>query len=163
MDFPSRQQVEELPLQLRMNVPREWEDRNGHVNVQHYLGLYELGGWVLFEDAGFDEAWFSGAQVSMFDLEHHLNFRAEMIVGDQVSTYHRLLSRSERMVHGLYLVVNDSRERLAATIEYVSACVDMQTRRVTGIPESLAEQMDRLIGQHAGLSWTPPLCGSMKP
>ena len=163
MDFPSRRQVEELPLQLRMSVPPEWEDRNGHVNVQHYLGLYELGGWVLFEEAGFDEAWFTGAQVSMFDLEHHLNFRAEMVVGDQVSTYHRLLSRSERMAHGLYLVVNDSRERLAATIEYITACVDMQTRRVTVIPESLAEQMDRLIDRHAGLSWQPPLCGSMKP
>jgi len=44
MNFPGLDQIRELPVQLKMAIPPEWEDRNGHVNVQFYLALYELGG-----------------------------------------------------------------------------------------------------------------------
>jgi hypothetical protein len=50
MNFPGLDQIRELPVQLTMTIPPEWEDRNGHVNVQVYLALYELGGWVVLEE-----------------------------------------------------------------------------------------------------------------
>lgn len=74
--FPSLEQVRELPAQLSMASPPKWEDRNGHVNVQFYLTLYERGGWTVLEDVGFDDAWFRRQEVGMFDLEHHLCYLA---------------------------------------------------------------------------------------
>ena len=53
--FPDIEQLRELPSQLAMAIPPEWEDRNGHVNVQFYLALYELGGWVVLEEVGIEE------------------------------------------------------------------------------------------------------------
>ena len=158
MVFPKIEQLRELPVQLSMAIPWEWEDRNGHVNVQFYLALYELGGWVVLEEIGVDEGWFSHHQVSQFDLEHHLNYRAELKVGDQVSTYSRVLGRSEKRFHGMYFIVNET-----SGLEYITASVDMNTRRTTPFREKLASGLDQLIEKHRALGWAAPVCGTMNP
>jgi len=145
-----------------MAIPSEWEDRNGHVNVQFYVALYELGGWTVLEQAGVDEAWFEQRNISVFDLEHHVRYRAEVLTGDEVLTYNRLLSRSDKSFHGMYFIVNQTRGRLAATLEYVSACVDMRSRRITPFPEALAATLDGVLKKHRALGWAAPACGLMK-
>lgn len=162
-DFPDLDSVRQLPLQLRMPVPAEWEDRNGHVNVQYYLALYELGAWKVLEDGGFDEDWFTAGGLSLFDLEHHLYFRAEMLVGDRVSCYHRVVARSDKRFHGVYLVVNDSQDSVAASVEYVTACIDMRSRRMAPMPADLQAHVDSVIETHAALPWPAPLCGVLAP
>jgi acyl-CoA thioester hydrolase len=163
MVYPTIEQLRELPVQLSMAIPPEWEDRNGHVNVQFYLALYELGGWVVLEEIGVDENWFSRHRVSQFDLEHHLNYRAELKVGDQVTTYSRVLGRSEKRFHGMYFIVNETKGRLAATLEYITASVDMNTRRAAPFREELSNGLDRLIEKHRALGWTAPVIGTMNP
>jgi acyl-CoA thioester hydrolase len=161
--FPEVGQVRELPLQLQQSIPPEWEDRNGHVNVQFYLTLFELGGWRMLEEIGADEPWFRQQAYSFFDLEHHLHYLAEIAVGDRVSTYNRVVGFSSRRFHGLYLIVNDTRGRLACTLEYISAGIDMRTRRTADMPAELCAGLQRLFTLHQALSWAPPLCGRMGP
>jgi len=161
--YPSLDQLRELPVQLAMSIPPEWEDRNGHVNVQFYVTLYELGGWEILEDVGIDEAWFEQRDLSLFDLEHHLQYLTEVAVDDEVKTYNRLLGRSGKCFHGMYFIVNETRDRLAATLEYITACVDMKTRRIAPFTEELAGDLDSLLDQHGRLTWATPVCGMMKP
>lgn len=161
--FPTPDQVRELPAQLDCVIPPEWEDRNGHVNVQFYLTLFEMGGWRILEDNGFDEAWMQGSQYSFFDLEHHLRYLAEIGVGDRVTAYNRVVGKSDKRFHGLYLIVNESRGRLACMLEYISAGVDMRQRRTAPMPSDLLDGLDRLYAEHQALSWAPPLCGIMAP
>lgn len=161
--FPDLDQVRELAVQLDHVIPPEWEDRNGHVNVQYYLTLFEMGGWKILEDNGFDEMWSQRSQYSFFDLEHHLRYLAEIGVGDRVTTYNRVVGKSDKRFHGLYLIVNETRARLACLLEYISAGVDMRERRTALMPSDLSEGLDRLYAEHRKLSWTPPLCGIMAP
>ena len=146
-----------------MVVPSDWEDRNGHVGVQYFQALFALGAWRVLEEIGVDADWFARSLRSQFDLEHHLFYRSEIHAGDTVSTYNRVLGRSERRFHGLYLVVNDSTDRLAATLEYITAGIDMKNRRMAAFPADLAQGLDQLIEKHRALSWAPPLCGVMRP
>jgi acyl-CoA thioester hydrolase len=161
--FPSVEEVRELPLQLEHRIPPEWEDRNGHVNVQFYLALFEMGGWKMLEDVGIDETWFRRNAYSIFDLEHHLHYLAEIGVGEVVRTYNRVVGKSGKRFHGLYLIVNESRGRLAGTLEYISTGVDMRARRTAAMPGELSAGLDRLYGEHRKLTWMPPLCGLMAP
>ncbi len=160
---PTIEQLRDLPVQLSMAIPPEWEDRNGHVNVQFYVAIYELGSWTVLEDEGIDEAWFERRDLSVFDLEHHLNYLAEVFVGDGIIAYNRLLDRSEKRFHGIYYIVNETRGRLAATLEYITACVDMRTRRMAPFSGDLAGVLDKLLKNHRGLAWVSPVCGTMKP
>jgi len=161
--FPDLDQVRELPVQLDYVIPPEWEDRNGHVNVQFYLTLFELGGWKILEEMGCDEAWMRQEQYSFFDLEHHLNYLAEIVVGDRVTAYNRVVGLSDKRFHGLYLMVNETRGRLAGALEYISNGVDMRQRRTAPMPLELSESLGRLYARHQQLSWQPPLCGVMGP
>ena len=146
-----------------MEVPADWEDRNGHVGVQYFQALFARGAWRVLEPIGVDDGWFGQHRRSQFDLEHHLFYRSELHAGDRVSTYNRVIARSDRRFHGLYLILNDSTGRLAATLEYITAGVDMRRRRMSPFPDDLARGLDRLIEAHRQLSWPAPLCGVMKP
>ena len=161
--FPRPDEVRQLPLQISRQIPVKWQDRNGHVGVQYFQALFAEGAWRVLEEVGVDAAWFKRTQRSQFDLEHHLFYRSELRVGERVSTYNRVLGRSDRRFHGIYFVLNDSRDRLAATLEYVTAGIDMERRRMAPFPEDLASGLDRLIENHRRLDWQPPLCGMMTP
>jgi acyl-CoA thioester hydrolase len=63
----------------------------------------------------------------------------------------------------VFFVINESSDRLAATLEYVTAGIDMQNRCMAAFPDDLALGLDRLVAEHARLDWTPPLCGVLEP
>jgi acyl-CoA thioester hydrolase len=159
--FPSPEQVRQLPVQLSMAIPPEWQDRNGHVNVQYYLRLYELGGYEVLNDGGFDADLLQTHNYGLFDFEHHLFFRAEVHVGDRVSTYNRLLSMNHKRLQGMYFIVNDTREQLACCIEYLSAGVDLATRRTAVFPQDIQEGLERQLKRHLALDWPAPVCGAI--
>ena len=159
--FPSPEQVRQLPLQLAMEVPPDWEDRNGHVNVQYYLTLYELGGYEMLKDGALSEDLLQKHNHGLFDFEHHLFFRAEIHVGDKVSTYNRLVALNEKRVHGVYFIVNDSRDQLACCIEYLSAGVDLEIRRTAVFPQEIHQGLQRQLQRHQALDWAAPVSGSI--
>ena len=161
--FPRPDEVRQLPLQISRQIPVKWQDRNGHVGVQYFQALFAEGAWRVLEEVGVDADWFAQTRRSQFDLEHHLFYRSEIHAGDRVSTYNRVLGRSDRRFHGIYFVVNDSSDRLAATLEYVTAGIDMELRRMAPFPEDLASGLDVLIEKHRTLTWTPPVSGAMAP
>jgi len=160
-DFPTTAQLRQLPVHLSMDVPPEWKDRNGHVNVQYYLTLYELGGYEVLTEAGIDEAYLETHHFGLFDLEHHLHFRSEIMVGDHVRTHNRILHGNAKRFHGMYFIVDESRDELACTLEYVTAGVDLRSRRTAQFPEQMKRGIDQLIEKHRQLDWTAPECGAM--
>ena len=159
--FPTVAQVRELPLQHRYTIPIDWRDRNGHVNVQYYLRLYDLGGYEILHGADVDEDYLNAQRFGLFDLEHHIQFRSEVMVGDVVNGYNRLLGLSEKRFHGMYFIVNETRDRLACTVEYLSAGVDFRTRRSAPFPARMKKGMDTILAAHLALSWSAPVCGAM--
>jgi len=159
--MPSIEQVRQLPAQVTRVVPREWQDYNGHVNVQHYLGIYHETTWPLFESFGVDEARLTREGVSFFDLEHHHWFLAELHVGDTVSAHTRLLQRSAKRVHGVLFIVNDTLSQLASALEFISIGADLRTRRTREFPPDVAAGLQAIIERHASLDWNAPRCGSI--
>jgi len=159
--FPHVAEVRQLTAGMRMTVPPDWQDRNGHVNVQYYLTLYELGGYDVLEEIGLAKDYFEQTHYGLFDFEHHLSFRTEIHVGDQVSTYNRILNMHHKRFHGMYFIVNDSRDQLACTIEYITAGVDLQSRRTREFPPQLYQGLLPILQRHQSLSWPAPICGAM--
>lgn len=160
-EMPTVAEVRQLPSDLTMQVPPEWEDSNGHMNVQHYLGIYHLGGWQILENIGIDQHYLSERKVSIFDLEHHIRYIAEVKIGEVVSVYNRMLGRNDKLFHGALFIVNDTCQRLACTVEYLSICIGQEQRRSTVFPEDMALTMDKLLKEHKALNWEVQVCGSL--
>ena len=98
---------------------------------------------------------------SVFDLEHHITYLAEIRVGDTVSVYNRVLSNNGKLFQGMFFVVNDTREQLVATIEYRSICIDLEQRRAAAFPAAILGKLNELQARHQALAWSPAVCGLM--
>lgn len=159
-NMPTVDEIRQLPLDLTLTVPPEWEDHNGHVNVQHYLGIYHLGGWQILENIGIDEAYLAERNTAIFDLEHHIRYLAEIRIGESVSAYNRMLGKDDKRFHGIMFIVNDTHQRLAATIEYLSICINQETRRSSVFPADMALKMNELQAEHTAFDWQVPVCGN---
>jgi acyl-CoA thioester hydrolase len=158
---PTPEQVRELPRLAQLTIPSNWEDENGHVNVQYYMTLYDQGGRPLMEALGIDDRYFNERRLGIFDLEHHISYFGEIHVGETVSVYARLLDRNAKRFHGIVFVINDTRDRLASALEFIASGADLEARRTVAYPDDVAAAMDRQIEEHRRLSWAPPVCGVM--
>ena len=159
--MPTVEQVSELPGLMARVVPPEWQDLNGHVNVRHYLELYDAASWPMLAAFGLDERIFRERRQGLFDLEHHLWYLSELHVGDRVSVHARFVARSVKRFHGVMFVVDRTRGRLASAFEYVSSGADLDARRTAPLPAELAAELDRQIAAHSRLAWPAPTCGVM--
>lgn len=159
--FPSVEQVTQLPLLMRQVIPPEYEDSNGHMNIRHYLGLYDEALWPFFATLGMDEAYFTEQRGGVFDLEHHIHYRAEVNIGDTVAVYGRGLARTAKRLHGMCFMVNETHQQLANTFEYVTSHADLDARRTSPWPDFFTQKLDAMLAEHDALDWDAPVCGVM--
>ena len=157
--LPDYEQVRTLPVILRASVPEEHEDANGHLNVTGYMALHDRAAWNWLGDLALDPRT-SGRPFGIMDLEHHLRYVAELHVGDQVAVHAQLLARAERRVHGLWYIVDETAQRLANTLEFVSVHVDLEQRRAVAFDRATAEALDRQV-EDGRRDWRAPVSGTM--
>lgn len=159
--FPSATQVRELDLLAEHIIPPDWEDQNGHVNIQYYQTLYEIGGWPMLARAGVDLDYFGKRRLGIFDLEHHIYYLSELHVGERVTMHGRFLAKNRKRLHGMLFIVNADRDELACTLEFMSTSASLTTRRTNEFPDDIVAGLDALMDAEKGIDWPAPVCGAM--
>ena len=155
---PTYAQLVDLPAYAVQPVPVAFEDVNGHLNVRHYTGIASEGLDESLVAQGIPQNWPAKGH-ACFSAEHHLVYLAEMRTGDMMSTRVRLLGRSERAVHALVYLLDDSHEQLSFVMEEIFLHIDMETRRTAPWPADVAEAMDQRVAEHADLPFAPDTSG----
>lgn len=159
--LPSADQVLALPSMRVEKAPVEWEDQNGHVNVTAHYRFHMETCEDAFVGFGLDAEYLRHHGQSAFSVEHHVSFFDEVLVGHEVSGHLLLLDRSEKLLHAVSIMVNRTTGRIASSIEFVEAHVDLGTRRTCAFQPALAQHLDDLLDTHRALGWSFPLNGSM--
>lgn len=159
--FPSVAQVRELDVLAEHTIPPEWQDQNGHVNIQYYQTLYEIGGWPMLGRAGIDADYFENRHLGVFDLEHHVYYLSELHVGEHVAIHGRFLAKNRKRIHGMIFIVNAARDELACTLEFMATSTNLSTRRTNEFPEDIVAGLDALMDAEKGIEWPAPVCGAM--
>ena len=158
--LPSYDDVLGLPGAPARVVPSEFGDGNGHLNVRHYLGIFDDAEWALFDEFGAGNDASAAGSGGMFALEQHLSYRREVLVGDEVGVHLRLLARSDKLIHFVSYLVNHTRREVAASMEALEAYVAYASRRVTPFSPAAQGVLDRWIEQQRALP-APDLSGSI--
>ncbi len=155
--------LEPLPITLRREIPESYRDEMGHMNVMWYTHLFSeaFGGFAdLF---GFGEAYFRENHTGSFALETHVRYLSEVHIGRHITVRSRAVGRSAKRIHFMHFMTIDETGALAATQEHVGAHIDMRTRRMSPMPESITERFDRLVAEQNQVGGDPPVCGVMRP
>ncbi|MEM1416646.1 MAG: thioesterase family protein [Myxococcota bacterium] len=161
MTSPSLDQVRELPKIYETEVPAAFLDRNGHMNVQHYLGVHDAAGWPFFRSLGMDESYFTERKLGIFDLEHHLRYFAECHLGDRIAVHAWMLALHRKRMHAIWFIVNESRASVANSLEFVCTHADLAARKTAPWPDDVFAALERVRGSQGTPSWDPPVCGVM--
>lgn len=154
-------QIKQLPVIYQATVVADQLDIMGHMNVRHYLGIFDDATFHFFSTFGMDAAYFEGGQHGSFALQQFIYYAAEVRLGQQVTVHSRLVGRTAKRIHFMHFMVNESTAALAATVEILGAHADLRVRRTSPYPTAIAAQIDRLIAQHSQLDWPAPLCGAI--
>ncbi len=155
--------LEQLPVTLRQQIPEEYRDIFGHMNVMWYTRLFGMAFGNFGEEFGFGRDYMLANQVGSFALESHTRYLAEVHIGNHITIRSRLLGRSAKRMHFMHFMTIDESGALAATQEHVGAHIDMRIRRMAPLPPEITERFDRLVAQQNALGWDAPVCGVMKP
>nr|MCW2727461.1 hypothetical protein [Aeromicrobium sp.] len=162
MTAPTIDDLDQLGALLRREVPPEFEDFNGHVNVRHHYALHMDGAEVAFEDhLGIGREWIRRTGQSSFSVAQHMLFHHEILVGHEVSMHMRLLGASDKALHVLSVLANRTTGEVASTLEYVEVYVDLTTRRTMSMPAEIVAQIEPMMTRHAALMWVLPLSGRL--
>lgn len=79
----------------------EWLDRNQHVNMRHYVAIFDDAGDAFYPAVGL------GGPGTM-DVEHHTRFLRELRVDDEIVVYMRIVGVSAKRFHYLMFLIDES-------------------------------------------------------
>jgi acyl-CoA thioester hydrolase len=150
------------PVCLRTTVPEAYRDSNGHMNVRWYIGLFDDAGDTLHDWMGLSAQYHADHGTGTMDLEHHVNYIAEVLQGEDISVYIRLVGHSAKRLHYIMFLVNDTQGKLAATLECINGFVDLKVRRTAPWPPEAAAKAAEGVAASDQLDWAAPLCGAMR-
>lgn len=161
--WPTIAEIEALGALATTVAPPDAEDENAHVNVGWFYTAHMHATDAGFAQTGFDEGYRQRTGHSFFSIEHHLRYYSEVLVGHSLSFYLRALGRTDKIIHGMTILVNNTTGTIANTVEFVDAHVDLNTRRSHPMGRGMAAQIDGIIKEHAALSWDLPRSKEMGP
>ena len=150
------------PPSLSAVVPQSWADSNGHMNMRWYAALFDDAGDELHERAGLTPEFHRRHGTGTVDLEHHTYFLHEVLPGDQIAVYSRLVARSAKRLHYLMFLVNETRGNLAAIFECMNAFADLAVRKTAPFPPEIVEKIDVWLDRDRKLDWASPVSGAMQ-
>jgi acyl-CoA thioester hydrolase len=151
------------PVCLRLTIPDDYRDANGHMNMRWYLAIFDDAGEVLHERLGLTPEYHSERGTGTVDLEHHIHFLSEVMPQDRVAVYVRCVASSPKRLQYLMFMVNESRGRLASIFECINAFMNAVERKTAPFPPEIAARIAEEVAAGASLDWPPPVCGAMRP
>ncbi|RMG93338.1 MAG: thioesterase [Chloroflexi bacterium] len=161
--FPDFTTVQTLPCFHRECIPESYLDLMGHMNIRYYIALFDAAAWKLFARFGMDMDYYRSQKGGAFALEQHVRYLAEVHAGETVAVHTRLLGRTTKRIHFIHFMLNETTEKLAATLEVIGSHADIVQRRTSPFPPAIAARIDEMLVQHQSLGWEAPVCGVMRP
>lgn len=151
--LPSLSQVLALPGTVPRRVTDGQIDGNGHVSVRFHVEIAAHGAHELLRACGVTDAQRAATGRTVFTVEHHLHYLAEIEPDARLTVHTRIVDRTKKAVVMQAFVVDLDRTRVATTLRTVVVSVDLTTRRSTPFPADIACNIDRLLAEHSRLPW----------
>jgi acyl-CoA thioesterase FadM len=136
--------VAALPSYFEQDVPAEFIDLNGHMNIRHYFELGAWGPWKRMSELGMREDYMSTGS-SFFTASHHISYLGELREGERFAVHAGFAERTDKALHSVGFVLDHTHRKVACVMEIVHVHVSMETRRATSIPGWLADPLDAEI------------------
>ena len=143
------------PIDTSLEIPPEWTDRNGHMNVAYYVLAFDRATDVFYDRLGTGWSYLARERRSLFTLSMNVDYLREVVAGDSVRVVSRLIDHDDKRIHYFHEMRHAQEGYLAATSELLAMHVNMATRRSEPFPLDVRERLAALKAAHAASPFPP--------
>ena len=140
--------VGDIPLD-QTRVSDEWEDHNGHMNIEHYFTFVHRALARASERWGYSQEGRVRTRHGLFTAEQRLRYLRETMTGESVSVHGLLLERNPKAIRGVGILVDDHHRSIRFLLEFIAVNVDLDQRTSAPFALTTARTIDDLIARHA--------------
>ena len=116
-------------------------DHMGHMNVMWYVGKFDEATWQLMASIGLSPERLRRDGIGMVAVEHHLEYKRELIAGDLLTIRSSVQEVREKSLLFLHEMTNQETQELAARTTLTGVCIDMNTRKAQPLPADVRERI----------------------
>lgn len=120
-------------------------DQMGHLNVQHYLGMYDQAACHLFLMVGLTPSHMAAAEVGFADVKQTIEYRGELRMGSLVRMESRISAIGNTSLEHEHRLLNAEDGALAATFEVVSVYFDLAARKAIPFGDEMRAKVRELL------------------
>lgn len=138
-----------LPVTYNTAVQPDWVDYNGHMRDAYYLLICSFATDGLMDLVGLDEAGRARTGHTLYTLECHLNFLAEVKLGVELQVRTQLLGHDRKRLHIHHLLERCDDGQVVAESEQMLMNIDTANGRSAPFDGEVAERIAELVeAQH---------------
>jgi acyl-CoA thioester hydrolase len=135
----------------RTIISPDWVDYNGHLRDAFYLLIFSHATDALMDVLGLDEAGRARTGHTLYTLECHLNFLAEVKEGERVEVHTQLLAHDAKRLHIHHGLYRSGEDASLAQSEQMLMNIDSAAGRGAPFDEQVALRVVQLASEHQGL------------
>lgn len=128
----------------RTAIIPEWVDYNDHLRDAFYLLIFSYATDALMSQIGLDQAGRERSGHTLYTLECHLNYLAEVKLGAEVEVRTQLLAHDHKRLQVYHALYRCSDERLLAANEQMLSNIDRHVGRSAPFDEAVLAQVQAL-------------------
>ncbi len=118
-----------------------WQcDHMGHMNVQHYVGLFDQATWALMSELGATPRRLRENRSGMAAVEQRIWYLRELHAGDVVAVTSGVLEVGDKTIRFFHEMTNEETGEIAARTELTGIHMDLETRRASALPQDFRER-----------------------
>jgi len=140
-------------------VKPEWIDYNHHMNVAYYVLAFDLAIDALWARIGITPEYIRDTRGSTFAVECHVTYQRELCEDDPYYVTMDLLAYDAKRIHQFQRMYHAEEHYLAATAEWMSLHVDLNSRKVTQWPAATLDELAAIAAEQSAAIY-PDLAGS---
>jgi len=133
-------------------VSARWIDGNGHVNVRWYLHIFDEAMEETLDALGLGFGLIETHGLSLMALDIGIGYKRELLRGDRVHVTTQQVAFDHKRVHWMQAMYEQENGSLVSTAEWMTAFVNMNSRRSAAIPDDLSRLLTGLQTRHADLA-----------
>ena len=127
------------------SIKQEWVDYNDHMNMAYYVLIFEQALEVALEKFKMGESSAKDLNRSTMVVETNTKYLSEVKQGDEIDINMTYFDHDKKRLHIKMEMIEKSKKKISATIEWISLYIDLSQRKVTEFEEEKLKLMDKFI------------------
>jgi len=136
-------------IQTYQGTVYNWQcDFMGHLNVMHYVGMFDQATWNLFGHFDITAQYLRENDKGMVALEQHIRYQRELLAGDNVRIESEFLWIKEKVAHFRHYMMKSETKEIAAITELTGLHMDTKLRKGLAMPQEFTTKIQSWIDEN---------------